>query len=165
MDLPVDIRPMAESDMSLAILKWASSARPAMQWLCKNAFRRNLAPTALRALREGTALVACAKAAPEVVHAWASSDVSQRVLHWVYVRPEFRRMGLARMLTMEIERRCDGPLRVSGWSRDGKSIIERYEYRPDLLRAHNNKRRSNEITSQQRHQRNQQERAGCESVR
>lgn len=102
---PISLRPFNPDDreeLNLVRKSWlVGSLASDFARLCGHTvFVRDHLPWRDRILARATVLVACLKREPTAVLAWACSETQDDalVLHFVHVKPRWRRLGLARKL-------------------------------------------------------------------
>lgn len=101
--LPVKLRPMRDLDTPLIFSSWLRSYRPSADpKVDKDVYYREHHKVVERLLREAEVVVATAEGDDDTVVGWVCS--SPGVLHYVYVKEAFRRMGLGTWLLA-----CQGP--------------------------------------------------------
>lgn len=156
-ELPYLVRRLKREDLPLVARTWVEGSRMSAAWCPEREhdqlYRRSLDAVLHRALgcdvaaRRGESdLWVCPNPSnDDRIWAWACANVRQDqvALHWVWVRDEFRRMGLATRLVATILQESGSRLVWTSWSKMGALFVAaRPEafleppagYRPDLFR-------------------------------
>jgi len=103
----VILRDAADEDKNFIISSWLKTYRT------EGKFTRRIRPYVYfkeheerikRALWQAKARIACLEAEPEVIMGYAvwTPQAAHEVVHFVFVRPEFRNLGVARKLLSEV---------------------------------------------------------------
>lgn len=97
-ELPITIREMREGDRNLVFSSWLkSNATSATARVAGHtAYYSGQHALIERLMQAGTVRVVCSQASPDTIVGWASMEPG--VVHYVWVREEFRRAGVAKML-------------------------------------------------------------------
>lgn len=98
----LELRAMREDDRHYVLSSWlrsyAGRAREARDYASIDAFYADYAPVVRALLARSQVIVASLKENPDVIVGWAA--VEDDALHYVLVKPRWRRLGVARwMLT------------------------------------------------------------------
>jgi hypothetical protein len=132
-DLPIIIRPIRETDRALILDSWVGILLykcPGFSWapkgLTSSVYRELI--TKLLDNRADLFRVVVSETDEDQIFGWVCGDA--RVTHFVWVKKEFRDMGLASTL-IDIKRKGNGWV-FSHWSRDCERI-GRIDYKPSLF--------------------------------
>jgi hypothetical protein len=94
---PFAMRPASEGDAPFIVDSWMLSYRPsAVARDAGGAYIRGQKAKIRRLLSRANILVACLPEDPETILGWSATEAT--VVHFVYVKREFRRLGIASSL-------------------------------------------------------------------
>jgi hypothetical protein len=88
-------RPATEGDYGLVVSSWVSSYRPQIKWLPKPFYDRIYREAVAKALEKYAVIVACDPSNEDTIMGWCCGDKHQSILHYVFVKSLFRRLGVA----------------------------------------------------------------------
>jgi GNAT superfamily N-acetyltransferase len=132
--IPVQVRTSRQDDESFILSSWINSARGhgIAYGVGPQAYHAGHRRVAERLLAANGAIVACAPEDPDVIYAWACVDERTNVLHFIYVKRDLRRAGLARRLLDEAGL-GDGELSTSHWTPSLRFLRRTVVYNPYCL--------------------------------
>ena len=144
--IPVAIRRLTQPDRPLVAQSWAHGLRSVTPWGDVEGNVRRANAYVDRALHRSSAWVLANKADEARILGWACASIGggPPVLHWIWVREDWRRLGLARRLLAHVLTEASIKFVLSGWSRMGAELVrgcaEMFQpwpecYRPDLGRC------------------------------
>jgi GNAT superfamily N-acetyltransferase len=134
------IRKMAPGDRALVASSWTHGARGASAWWHGDEYAR-AASRGVDGLLDRCACWVLAN--PDDINrilGWTCVGTSgvTPVVHWIWVREDWRRLGLARRLLAHVLTETTARLAVSGWSRMGSDLArgcaEMFKPWPDCFR-------------------------------
>ena len=120
------IRPGAVTDRSFIFDSWRHSFwdAPAVRGMGRDQYFADMGRRVEALLDRTAVLVAHDPADPDIILAWAC--IEPPAVHYVFVRKDFRGLGLARALVSSIE----GLTTFTHWSRGLRSAPASLQYRP-----------------------------------
>jgi len=144
--LPIQIRPMTDKDVGFIVTSWLSSNRSSIQWLDRGTYFQEYRVAIFRTLKHAQVLVACKPDLQDLIYGWACAEPDRGLLHYVFVKEENRRLGIARRLVCEVVGDSSLPVKLkpTHWTRDGAELMQQLELldelRPDLFNPKETKR-------------------------
>lgn len=101
------LRPMREADRNYVLSSWsksyAGSSRDARDYATMADFYRDYAPVIAELLARSVVTVAALKDNDDIIVGW--SAIEGDVLHYVLVKPRWRKLGVARYLLSSVKER------------------------------------------------------------
>lgn len=121
----VELRAATPEDLPLIFASWKKGASKshAMRWSKTDAWRELNKRCPIILDRCG-ALVACSPEDPDYVIGWICADRSRNLVHYVYVRSQFRGFGIARLLAGASGIDPEKPIEATHWT----PAAERIQY-------------------------------------
>lgn len=130
----ISIRQGVDSDISFIFATWLRNlfhSSPMFKYMEKNVFMKHYhnVLTAMFTRDYVNVVVACMKDDPDTILGYAILSKDNKALHWIYIKKNWRKIGLAKDLVPETV------THVTHITDTGASIIEKYklEYNPFLL--------------------------------
>ena len=135
---PWSIRDARVEDVPFVLSSWVQSFwsdGACVSGIPKSVFQRAHHSLAERAISRSDVLVACLPNYHDVILGWVSVERNPQRLHYVYVKENFRRQGIARdLLSKALE---DGPVLVTGqthrWLRIVSHLGREYRFNPYMI--------------------------------
>lgn len=91
------LRPMVDGDLAFVMSTWMRSYAGRVQGIVrKDVFHEHHRRLAERLIASERVTVACSPTSETTIHGWCCTGNASPVLHYAYVPPELRRVGLAR---------------------------------------------------------------------
>jgi len=134
---------MEPGDRPLILETWIRTSRSCDPWIDHTRHDYSMARHLERLLSRCPTWVAANREADDRILGWLCADVRRGLLHWVWVRQDWRRIGIAKELVAAAAREAVCGLRAfTGWSPSGVCLVRRLPgfqpwpecYRPDLGR-------------------------------
>lgn len=96
--VPLELRPMGDGDRNFVLASWLRSyaGKGEESYDDARAFYADYAPVVLALMARSTVVVACLPEEPSAIVGWYA--VEGETLHYVLVKPRWRRLGVARWL-------------------------------------------------------------------
>lgn len=138
--LPIAFRDVAEGDVPFIFSSWLQSYRDSeeVRNIGNDAYfgghHKVIAELAQRP--EAKCFVACASDFPAQIFGWAYGESgAETVLHYVYVKQQYRRMGIARGLLQKIHQQRDGGILCTHRTHIFDLMKKKYSLRLDPYRT------------------------------
>jgi GNAT superfamily N-acetyltransferase len=113
-------------DLHLILKTWTASARANFRWISTATFNSIHRRAILLELARSSVWCICNPDYSHQVFAWACADVQRGLLHYVYSKPEYRRMGLARSLLERIAEESESKLIATNRTPNAEQFLSRY---------------------------------------
>lgn len=129
-ELPIRIRPATEGDVSLLFSSWLKSYRSSL-------FAKQISNTVYYAeqhkvieglLKTSTVLIICEDTDPTNIYGWICAELIDGifVLHYVYVKHPYRKLGLAKFLLNQFNHETGAASMASHMTRIGEQLAPKF---------------------------------------
>lgn len=119
------LREAADTDRNFITGTWTRGARFSNEYfkaMDSDAYYALHAKLMVGLANTSKIIIACLQAEPDVIIGYAIG--SELVLHWLYVKPAFRKAGIARTLASQFP----NIKFITGYSRSGMEIANKYNW-------------------------------------
>lgn len=108
------VRPAAPGDIAFILSSWLQSHRsgPWARYLGNATYFENHGPVAQSLLEQCPPLIACDQVHPELIRGWVCGEryLGSLVVHYVYVKADWRHWGIARQLVEALGYKAGEPI-------------------------------------------------------